>query len=719
MKAGGSMTETAAPSRKTPPLTGSTYSVRVLAADLDGTLLGGEATDRWRLCAALARHPEVTVVFATGRGLPAVREALRDRLLPRPRWVIADIGATILDGVNLSPVEPLQTRLRAGWPGTEQVRATLSRFPALKYQDDVAQDGRCSFYLLPDQLTADITDAVEALGCRWIYSADRYFDVLPPKASKGSALWALAHQQGWSMDVILVAGDSLNDLSLFSLGAHGVIVGNAEPALLSAVPAQDTVYRPAQPGAAGVLQALQSLGWVHTRYPLVIGYHRPPLSWTPAHGWHKPTSPNGILPTLNHLFTEDLDAVWVTAGIVDTEEHLAHFDNHDTGIPLSFVPLTADQWRGYFHRACKETLWPVLMSQPKRMHFDSAAWAHYRTANERFAHHIAKTAVPGATVWLHDYNIWLVPGLLRAARPDLKIGLFHHTPFPPPEIFAVLPTASEVRTSLRCLDWAGFHTSTFADRFSCAVGQTPRPPRVGVHPLGIDRKSIEALAQTRAAHRQPTTGPLVVSIERLDYIKAPLEKIEAIATLLSRCPELRGHLRFRLVCAPPEPGITAYETTRQALERRITQINQTWSVGHWQPIEYLPHTLSFAKVIDSYLAADVFWVTSFQDGMNLTAKEFIAAQAAVDGSGVLVLSCHTGAAEQLGTAALLTDPHSGEDLVDKLTLALTLPNQERRARLQRLADLIGHNPPSTWASQIIAAIQGHADPTYASQLLIE
>ncbi len=110
-------------------------------------------------------------------------------------------------------------------------------------------------------------------------------------------------------------------------------------------------------------------------------------------------------------------------------------------------------------------------------------------------------------------------------------------------------------------------------------------------------------------------------------------------------------------------------------------------------------------MIDSYLAADVFWVTSFQDGMNLTAKEFVVTQAAVNGSGVLVLSCHTGAAEQLGAAALLTDPRSRKDLIDKLVLALTLPIQERRARLQRLAQLIGHYPPSAWASEIIAAIR--------------
>jgi trehalose-6-phosphate synthase/hydroxymethylpyrimidine pyrophosphatase-like HAD family hydrolase len=684
---------------------GQNHCMRILAADLDGTLLGGEATHRWRLHDALARHPEITVVFATGRGLPTVREALGDPLLPRPRWIIADIGATVLDGADLSPVEPLQTELRAGWPGTERVRATLRRFPALRYQDDVAQDSRCSFYLQPDQLTADITKAVVAMGSRWIYSASRYFDVLPHGASKGSALLALAQQQGWPVDSILVAGDSLNDLSLFTIGTHGVIVGNAEPALASAIPARDTVHRTTLPGAAGVLQALCNLGWVEPRYPLVVGYHRPPASWTPERGWQKPTSPNGILPTLNRLFTRGLEAVWVTGGIVESEEHLAHFKDHGTGIPLSFVPLTPHQWTQYFHRACKEALWPVLMSQPERMRFDPAAWAHYRTVNERFAHHIGSVAAPKATVWLHDYNLWLVPSLLRAARPDLKLGLFHHTPFPPPEIFAGLPTAAEIRTSFTCLDWAGFHTSTFAEHFRQVLADTPRPPRIGVHPLSIDREVIETLARSRAPHIPPVATPLVLSIERLDYVKAPLEKVEAVATLLTHSQELRGHLRFRLVCAPPEPGITIYDGTKQALEQRIIEINQAWKVDGWQPIEYLPRTLSFTEVIDSYLAADVLWITSLQDGMNLTAKEFIAAQAAVGGSGVLVLSHHTGAAEQLGTAALLTDPYSPKDLIDKLALALALSPQERRSRLQRLADLLGHCPPSAWAAQIITAIQ--------------
>jgi trehalose-6-phosphate synthase/hydroxymethylpyrimidine pyrophosphatase-like HAD family hydrolase len=684
--------------------------MKILVADLDGTLLGGDAADRRRLHAALARHPEVTVVFATGRGLPSVREALRDPLLPRPRWIIADVGASVIDGVDLAPIEALQARLRAGWPGAQRVRTALDRFPALTYQNGVAQDGRCSFYLRPEQLTRQITDAVQALGCTWLYSADRYFDVLPPSVSKGSALAALAREHHWPMASVLVAGDSLNDLSLFQLGAHGVIVGNAEPALLGAVTASDTVHRPDQRGAAGVLSALQDLGWVQRGYPLVVGYHRSPVSWTPG-GWQPPSSPNGVLPILRSLFTGDLQAIWVAAAVVGHDAPATCLDGHNTGLPLSFLPLSPTEWAGYFHRACKETLWPVLMSQPQRLRFESAAWAHYRAVNARFAEHISTRAASGATVWLHDYNLWLVPGLLRAARPDLRLGLFHHTPFPAPDVFAALPTAPEIRASLGCLDWAGFHTETFAEHFHQALAGIPRPPRLGVHPLGIDRDTIETLARTRKAHHRPVRGPLVLSVERLDYVKAPVQKVEAIAALLARCPDLRGHLQFRLVCPPPEPGITAYDPTRHTLEHSIAEINHAWSTSTWQPIDYLPRTLPFTEVIDHYLAADVFWVTSLQDGMNLTAKEFIAAQAAAGLAGVLVLSHHTGAADQLGTAALLTNPHSPANLVDTLQQALTLSPAQRRIRLAHLAELLGHQHPTDWAAQIITAIQSPNNDT--------
>ncbi|MFD0279427.1 trehalose-6-phosphate synthase [Kitasatospora sp. NPDC127111] len=683
---------------------------RVLVTDLDGTLLGGDRADRRRLHAALARHPEVTVVFATGRALSSVREVLRDRLVPRPRWIIADVGASVIDGTDQSPVAGLQRRLRAGWPGAERVRAALRRFPGLAYQHGVVQDGRCSFHLDPDHLTPELTDAVAALGCTWLYSADRYFDVLPPGASKGGALAALAADQHWPMDSVLVAGDSLNDLSLYGLGAHGVIVGNAEPALLAAVPEDATVHRPDRPGAAGILTALQELGWVERDHPLVVGYHRPPVQPGPG-GWRPPASPNGILPTLRSLLAANPQAVWATAAVLGPHPRPARLEGHGTGLPLSFVRLSPAEWTAYFHRACKETLWPVLMSQPRRLRFDPDTWTRYREVNARFAEHIADHAAPGATVWLHDYNLWLVPGLLRPLRPDLRIGLFHHTPFPAPDVFAALPTAAEVRASLSRLHWAGFHTETFAEQFRRVLAGTPGAlPRVGVHPLGIDRDAVTALARARRPRRAGALtaaggGPLVLSVERLDYAKAPVQKVEAVAALLARRPELRGRLRFRLVCPPPEPGITSYDATRHALERRVAEVNDAWGKGGWRPVEYLPHSLPFPEVVDHYLAADVFWVTSLQDGMNLTAKEFIAAQRAVGQSGVLVLSRHAGAAAQLGGAALLTDPRSPADLVDTLDRALTLPPEERHRRLERLAELLGDHHPADWAADITSAIR--------------
>ncbi|MGW2372910.1 HAD-IIB family hydrolase [Kitasatospora sp. NPDC001683] len=687
---------------------------RILVTDLDGTLLGGTQDDRIRLRDALARHPEVMPVFATGRGLASIREVLRDPLVPRPRWIIADVGATVIDGTDLTPVDPVQEQLRAGWPGPDRVRAALRRFPALVYQHGVVQDGRCSYHLAPEALTDDLIAAVEALGCTWVYSADRYFDVLPLSASKGNALRVLATKLGWQPERILVAGDSLNDLSLFRLGTHAVVVAGAEPALLAALPEDPLVHRADRAGAGGIHAALQELGWLSPApgrtpapgpHSLVVAYHRPPLHWN-GESWQPPRSPNGILPTLSSAFADGLSGVWVTART--GHDRLAALP-HPTALPLSPVPLSTAIWDGYFHRACKETLWPVLMSEPDRAVHDERAWADYRTVNARFAEHISAQAAPGATVWLHDYNLWLVPGLLRRLRPDLRTGLFHHTPFPAPEVFATLPVADELRRSLGCLDWAGFHTEGFAEHFRRTLAGLPDPPRAAVHPLGIDRPSVEELARLRAPHRRPATGRLVLSIERLDYAKAPVQKVDAIDHLLSVRPELRGRLTFRLVCPPPEPGITAYDATRSHLEQRITDVNAAWRQRNWQPVDYFPRSLSAAEVIDEYLAADVLWVTSLQDGMNLTAKEFTAAQSALPhppgGPGVLVLSRHAGAATELGLAALLTDPHSRDDLSTVLARALDLTPAERRSRMNRLSRLLGHDRPADWAARIIREIR--------------
>ncbi|GHI07556.1 trehalose-6-phosphate synthase [Streptomyces cellostaticus] len=682
-------------------------SARVLVTDLDGTLLGGEGPDRRRLHDALIRHPDITVVFATGRSLASVQALLRDDpLVPSPRWIIADVGASVIDAIRMVHVEALEGQLRAGWPGADRVRAALRHFPQLVYQEGVPQEGRCSFYLIPEGLSDDLKDAVKSLGCSWSYASGRYFDVLPARASKGRALRLLGDRLGWPRQAMLVAGDSLNDLSLFSQGTNGVVVANAEPSLAAGVPAIDRVHHSALDGAAAVLEGMKRLGWLDRR-SVVIGYHRPPLRWLDG-AWRPPSSPNGILPTLQAALTDKrLDAVWAAAHIGEAPPP-AEPDTATDGLPLSLLPLCPERWAGYFHRACKETLWPVLMSQPDLIRYRRAHWADYQEVNASFARHISSLATQGGTVWLHDYNLWLVPAVLRALRPDLAIGLFHHTPFPRPDVFRRIPAAGQLLDSLACLDWAGFHTADCADNFRRLLAGTARPtPHVGVHPLGIDRHAVADLARTRP---QPQHGndrsQLVLSVERLDYAKAPVHKIRALDDLLAHTPGLRGQVRYRLVCPPPEIGIRAYDSTRTELENAITRINHRWGTREWEPVDYIPRNLDFPEVVDHYLAADVFWVTSLADGMNLTAQEYIAAHHATNRPGVLILSRHTGFAQHTGTSALLTDPLLPQDLVDTLRTALTMTVYERAAHITRLAGLLDIPPPAQWAHTVIAAIRG-------------
>ncbi|MGW0551336.1 HAD-IIB family hydrolase [Streptomyces altiplanensis] len=684
---------------------------RVLVADLDGTLLGGSPHERQQLFDVLNREPGITVVFATGRSLTSVQSLLRDDpLLPRPQWIIADVGSSVIDAKRLVHAHALEARLRAGWPGAARVRAALEAFPYLVYQEQVHQEGRCSYYLRPEDLTDELIAAVRALGCSWSYASGRYFDVLPSRAAKGSALRLLAHTHRWPRQAILAAGDSLNDLSLFRLGTHAVVVANAEPALIAQAPASTRVHHSALDGAAAVLEGLERLGWPMRR-SVVIGYHRPPVRW--ANGvWQAPSSPNGILPTLQAALTDEgLGAVWAAAHVGEAPPPPRPAAGGPT---LSLLPMPPDRWAGYFHRTCKETLWPALMSQPGLIRHQPAHWADYEAVNTDFARHIASLAEQDATVWLHDYNLWLVPAVLKAGRPDLTIGLFHHTPFPPPDVFRRIPAADQLRDSLACLDWAGFHTPDSADNFRRLLAGTAVPaPHIGVHPLGIDRRAVTHLARARAGtqpHRENDGPQLVLSVERLDYAKAPIHKIRALNTLLTEEPALRQQVHYRLICPPPEPGIHAYDTTRIALEDAITRINHRWSTANWQPVDYIPHNLDFSEVVDHYLAADVFWVTSLADGMNLTAQEYISTRHATRRPGVLILSRHAGIAQHLGTAALLTDPLLPHDLVDTLRAALTMPADTRATHLTRLAALLDTPAPTDWADTVISAIRASAAP---------
>lgn len=227
----------------------------LLATDLDGTFLGGSPEDKAQLYSWLKQQTDISLVFVTGRGLANVQPLLEDPQMPLPDYIICDVGATVVKGNSLEPVQPLQEAIAQKWPGEAMVRAQLEQVAGLRYQE-VPQQRRCSFYY--DATTAiDVAaDIAAGLGCEIVQSAGKYLDILPGGVNKGSTLMQLVELIGYPAERVLVAGDTMNDRSLYDIGFKGVVVGLAEAALLQYTLAFTHVLQTDKPGAAGIMEGI-------------------------------------------------------------------------------------------------------------------------------------------------------------------------------------------------------------------------------------------------------------------------------------------------------------------------------------------------------------------------------------------------------------------------------------------------------------------------------
>jgi sucrose-6F-phosphate phosphohydrolase len=234
----------------------------VLASDLDGTFLEGPEADRRALQGLFAGEGETTLIFVSGRSLASIESLLRtDPLLPTPDYIIGDVGASVVRGGWFQPVEPLQQEIGARWVGSEAVREALEPFEALVPQDN-PQERRCSFFTDGGGIDDRLRDAVESIGCEVIFSNGRFLDVLPKGVSKGGTLRRLLALERLDPASVVVAGDTLNDLSLFETALKGILVSNAEAALWEHATRLDSVYRASRPGAAGILEGLRYHGFL-------------------------------------------------------------------------------------------------------------------------------------------------------------------------------------------------------------------------------------------------------------------------------------------------------------------------------------------------------------------------------------------------------------------------------------------------------------------------
>ena len=480
--------------------------------------------------------------------------------------------------------------------------------------------------------------------------------------------------------------------------------------------------------------------------PFVIVYHRQPYEEAVENGrvvYKENKSPNGIVPALKGFFSTAKDAVWVAwkqapaSGKVNFERTVRIKDSYGE-YDVVRLPLTAEQVKAFYHVTSKEALWPILHSFPGMFNYGPVDWENFREVNRLFAEAACEQAADDAFIWVHDYNLWLVPHYVRQIKPNARIAFFHHTPFPAPDVFNVLPWRKEIVSSLLDCDLVGFHIPRYAENFASvacsllgakrehvrdvegpfnpfgaalsepsvttALSHKGRRIDIDAWPIGTNPRVIEMhlsnfKAGQRVAEIRSEVGDrrLIVSVGRVDYVKGTKEMLEAYDRLLSRRPELKEKVKLFCVCVAPAEGMSAYRAAQREVERLVGAINGKYGNLRWTPIMLSTRGVPFEELVCYYRAADICWITPLRDGLNLVAKEFVSAQ---NGDpGVLILSEFAGAAVEL-PEAVGVNPYSERSMDAAIDTALDMTREERAERLDHMRERVSTFDVDHWAAHV-------------------
>jgi trehalose 6-phosphate synthase len=399
------------------------------------------------------------------------------------------------------------------------------------------------------------------------------------------------------------------------------------------------------------------------------------------------------------------------------------------GLETRLIPvhLRRNEVEAYYHGFANRTLWPLFHSLPDRAVLERRWWRQYVHVNELFAEKGLAAAPEDGVLWVHDYQLALVPRFLRRLGAGRRIGFFLHIPFPSPELYARLPWRSQLLEGMLGGDVTAFQTQEARDNFQrCCLklidGVSVDGPLLhlpdgrgvttAVHGASVDVAALRARATSPSVERilfrvrrQFRGRRLLVGVDRLDYTKGIVERLRSLEILLEQRPDLRGHLALAQIAVPSRDDIREYRDLRSQVEELVGRINGRFtSPGADVPVHYLYRGVSPDRLLAYYRAADVCLVTPLRDGMNLVAKEFVVCQAAGDGSGVLVLSEFAGAAEEL-PEALPCNPFDVEGLTGTIALALELEPDDRRGRIQAMSERIASRDVCWWLTGELRALE--------------
>ena len=457
-------------------------------------------------------------------------------------------------------------------------------------------------------------------------------------------------------------------------------------------------------------------------YDLVIAANRLPVDKVVLDDgeveWRR--SPGGLVTAMESVMRSQPGA-WVGwAG--DAGEAPEPFD--EDGIHLRPVALSAEEVRDYYEGFANDTLWPIYHDVIVPASFHREWWASYQRVNRRFAEAVAEVAAEGARVWVQDYQLQLVPSLVRALRPDVRIGWFNHIPFPPVELFAQLPWRAQLLKGLLGADFLGFQRQADARNFVRACRQllgaqtrrdlvtvdgSQRRVRTSAIPISVDFHGLEELAKrpevmARAQEIRESLGNpdvLMLGVDRLDYTKGIRHRLKAYEELLSEGRFGPPEVTLVQVATPSRERVDAYRILRAEIEQTVGRINGDLGKIGAPAVHYLHHSYPREEMAALFQAADVMLVTPLRDGMNLVAKEYVTCRH--DLGGALVLSEFTGAWHELHQA-FACNPHDIEGLKQTIMRAVTTPVKDKQRIMRALRRRVADHDVQRWANRYLAAL---------------
>jgi trehalose 6-phosphate synthase len=394
-------------------------------------------------------------------------------------------------------------------------------------------------------------------------------------------------------------------------------------------------------------------------------------------------------------------------------------------ITLFTIDLSRQDYDEYYRGFANDTLWPVLHYQIGLGHFEWPEFQGYRRVNELFAAALSPLVRPDDLIWVHDYHLLCLADALRARGLGNRIGLFLHTPFPAPGVFMTIPAHAELIRSMCAYDLLGFQTeidrSAFIDYVVRHAGGVPvadadgiavfgRIVRTGVYPIGVHVEEVRAQAETPVNRRQATRmranllERLILSVDRLDYSKGLRQRFAAFERFLAEFPAQHGLVTFMQIAPPSRSDIATYQRIRRELEGEAGRINGRFAEVDWVPLRYLNRSFARNVLMPLYAEAQACLVTPLRDGMNLVAKEYVAAQDPEE-PGVLILSEFAGAARELD-AALLVNPYDEAGMARAMDRALSMAVEERQERHQAMLKVMRTNSLEQWRDRFEADLRG-------------